>query len=153
MTGEQVANSFPDPHGERASASPPVYKPRSVPLQRTLLIDSTPPSLNVIAGRGARFAFTRAKRRWQADLATLLMLRGVPRRLDRVEATATMTFSTRRRRDEGNFRVLLEKALGDALVEGGWLDDDTPDRYSFGAVTFALGSPRTAVRLRYWRAA
>jgi hypothetical protein len=109
-------------------------------IRRTLILDGvTPPSLNAIAGRSNRWAFSIAKRRWQADLATLLMARGFPRGLARVEASAVLTFTTRRRRDEGNFRVLLEKALGDALVEGGWLADDTPTEYRFGAVDFELG--------------
>lgn len=111
-------------------------------------IGETPPSLNVIAGRGSRFAFAGAKRRWQTDLGLLLMAEALPRGLDRVEASAVLSFPTRRRRDEGNFRALLEKALGDALVEGGWLPDDTPDRFRFGAVTFATGPARTELELR-----
>jgi hypothetical protein len=111
-------------------------------------ISDTPPSLNVIAGRGSRFAFAKAKRRWQTDLGLLLMAEALPRGLDRVEASAVLSFPTRRRRDEGNFRALLEKALGDALVEGGWLPDDTPDRFRFGAVTFATGPARTELQLR-----
>jgi hypothetical protein len=111
-------------------------------------IGDTPPSLNVIAGRGSRFAFARAKRRWQTDLGLLLMAEALPRDLDRVEASAVLSFPTRRRRDEGNFRALLEKALGDALVEGVWLPDDTPDRFSFGAITFAEGAARTTLEMR-----
>lgn len=122
-------------------------------IRRALLLDSTPPSLNAIAGRGNRFAFTRAKRQWQADLATTLMLRQVPRGLSRVDASAVLVFPTARRRDEGNFRVLLEKALGDALVDGGWLPDDTPEHFRFGAVTFEKGESRTRVLLRCWPAA
>jgi hypothetical protein len=118
--------------------------------RRTLVLEATPPSLNAIAGRGSRHAFSRAKRRWQADLATMLMVRAVPRGLSRVEATALLTFPTRRRRDEGNFRVLLEKALGDALVEGAWLSDDVPEHLTFGSVTFGEGRPCTRVYLRYW---
>lgn len=149
MTGERLANDSGEAHGKRDREALRVAKPRSA--ARTLLIDSTPPSLNAIAGRGNRWAFSRAKRQWQSDLATLLMVRAVPRGLIRVEASAVLTFPTRRRRDEGNFRVLLEKALGDALVEGGWLPDDTPEHFTFGAVTFALGHSRTAVALSYRR--
>ncbi|HEX4305299.1 MAG TPA: hypothetical protein VHZ54_04630 [Solirubrobacterales bacterium] len=44
---------------------------------------------------------------------------------------------------------MLEKALGDALVEGGWLADDTPDHYRFGAVDFAKAAvAATALTLR-----
>ena len=51
-----------------------------------------------------------------------------------------LRFPARRRRDSGNYRVMLEKALGDALVEGGWLPDDTPEHYEFGGVTFTEGA-------------
>src|SRR5947207_1933958 len=78
----------------------------------------------------------------------LLLAEQLPRRLERVEASAVLTFPTRRRRDEGNYRALLEKALGDALVEGRWLVDDTPERFTFGTVSFAEGQPRTAIELR-----
>lgn len=111
----------------------------------------TPPSLNVIAGRGSRWTFSRAKRRWQSDLGIALMADGLPRGLHRVEVSAVLTFPTRRRRDAGNHRVLVEKALGDALVEGGWLPDDTPEHFDFGAVTFGLGHPRTTISLDCWR--
>jgi len=111
-------------------------------------IGATPPSLNVIAGRGSRFEFASAKRRWQSDFGVLLMAEAVPRGLERVEASAVLSFPTRRRRDEGNYRTLLEKALGDALVEGGWLPDDTPDRFRFGRVRFAEGGLRTDLELR-----
>lgn len=81
------------------------------------------------------------------------MEQGVPRKLKSARAKATIRFKQRRRRDEGNFRVILEKALGDALVEGGWLEDDTSDYYRFGEVTlFAPCSrPETIVVLDYER--
>lgn len=69
----------------------------------------------------------------------LLQVAGVPRGLGRVEASAVLTFTRRGRRDVVNFRTLLEKCLGDALVNGGWLDDDTPNEFSFGAVEFEVG--------------
>lgn len=119
-------------------------------LTATIWVAATPPSLNVIAGRGSRFAFSRAKRRWQTELGMLLLAERLPRDLEHVEASAVLTFPTRRRRDEGNFRTLIEKSLGDVLVEGGWLADDTPDRYRFAAVTFAHGHPRTTLRLDCW---
>jgi hypothetical protein len=106
-------------------------------ITATLHLATTPPSLNAIAGRSNRFAFNGAKKRWQQDLGVALMVEAVPRKLQRVEASAVLSFTTARRRDEGNFRVLLEKALGDILVEGGWLADDTPEHFRFGAVDFA----------------
>jgi hypothetical protein len=77
----------------------------------------------------------------------------VPRRLKRVEVTATLRFKQQRRRDSGNFRPLLEKALGDVLVSGSWLEDDTADLYSFGAVELLapVDRPETIVVLDYER--
>jgi hypothetical protein len=61
-----------------------------------------------------------------------------------------MTFTLRRDRDEGNFRFFLEKALGDALQNGGWLKNDTPDQYRFSTVDFEIGDQkRTIIRIDY----
>lgn len=120
-------------------------------LTARIWLPETPPSLNVIAGRGSRWAWSRAKRRWQTELGMLLLAERLPRGLQRVEVSAVLTFPTRRRRDAGNHRALVEKALGDALVEGGWLPDDTPEHFDFGAVTFALGHRRTTIELDCWR--
>jgi hypothetical protein len=99
-----------------------------------LQIPDTPPSFNDVGYR-THWAVARGhKRRWQDQLALLLLAKRVPRPLARVDVTATIYFTERRRRDEGNFRVIVEKALGDALQEGGWLPDDTPDFYRFGKV-------------------
>lgn len=64
-----------------------------------------------------------------------------------------MRFPLQRGRDEGNFRWMLEKALGDALVTGRWLSDDTGGRFSTGAVTFETerGPKRTTLRITYWK--
>lgn len=79
------------------------------------------------------------------------MIAQVPRGLESVTATAELRFKQRRRRDEGNFRVILEKALGDALVEGGWLADDTADHFRFGLLELSAPSPEpvTEVHLTY----
>jgi hypothetical protein len=99
----------------------------------TLEIPGTPPSYNRTAH--AHWTVNRkVKQDWQRDCGTALMLAQVPRGLEAVRATARLFFRQRRRRDEGNFRVILEKALGDALTGGGWIPDDTPDHYRFGAV-------------------
>lgn len=62
-------------------------------------------------------------------LDLLLRTSPLPRDLDLVVASAELTFPTRRRRDEGNFRTPLEKALGDSLTANGYLADDTPDHF------------------------
>lgn len=119
----------------------------------TLCIPGTPKSFNQV-GLHSHWAVGRAeKQRWQGWLSIALMEQGVPRKLKRVEARATLRFKQRRRRDEGNFRVIPEKALGDALVAGGWLVDDTADLYRFGDVELLAPCerPETIVVLDYVR--
>lgn len=117
----------------------------------------TPPSLNTIATRGNRWAVTRAKQRWEGIFMVLLMEKSasyndkLPKRLARVQATAMLRFPTRHRRDEGNYRWMLEKALGDALQKGGYLADDTPEFYTFQSLAFdpERGKPETRILLGY----
>lgn len=107
-------------------------------------IETTPPvSLN----RGGHWTVRhKRKRQAEGELAILLLAAGVPRPIpgDRLRATAELLFPTARRRDEGNYRTALEKALGDALCPHDpeapfrWLSDDTPEHFTFGAVTFGL---------------
>lgn len=119
----------------------------------TLSIPATPPSFNAIGLRSHWAVGRNEKLKWQGWLSIALMEQKVPRRLKSVSAAATLRFKQRRRRDEGNFRVLLEKALGDALVEGGWLADDTSDLYRFGRVELLapVDRPETIVVLDYVR--
>jgi hypothetical protein len=116
-----------------------------------LELAETPPSLNRFGsvGGGTYYLYRRLKKDWEKTLGVALMAAGVPRGLGKVSATATVRFHTRRKRDEGNFRYLLEKTLGDTLVNGGWLADDDADAFTFGAVTFdpELGDPLTVVEL------
>lgn len=120
------------------------------------VLELTPPrSRNATpakATRGARVGNHKAKRTLQADLVRLLLAAGVPQPIPggRVRATAELLFPAPRRRDEGNYRDSLEKALGDALSPAPtkeervlglkpqhvWLADDTPEHFTFGAVTF-----------------
>lgn len=85
------------------------------------------------------------------DRAIALLEKRVPKGLAAVYVTGELHFTQRRRRDEGNFRALIEKACGDAMVAGGWLADDTPERFRFGSVTFEAPRPmaKTILRLRY----
>lgn len=115
-------------------------------MRFTLTLPYTPPSLNR-HGRAHPMAQHRHKTKLQADLEIALMEAAVPRGLERVVATAVLFFPLLRRRDEGNHRWLLEKALGDALTNGRWLPDDTPDRYTFPSLAFDAGKPRTVVCL------
>lgn len=124
----------------------------------TIWLGAVPPSLN--RERGAHWSrMRRIKGQWQEDLGKLLMAemprhRTGPIAALHVEAVLRFPPAKRgaktRRRDEGNFRWMLEKALGDALQEGGWLADDTPEYFTFGALTFdpEPGPARTTITLQ-----
>lgn len=116
----------------------------------TIVIADTPPSMNTYSHAHWR-KFHSIKKTWQAIFAEeLMVLRREIGRAGSVHATASLRFPQRRRRDEGNYRAALEKALGDALVQGGFLVDDTPEYFTFGAVTFEeeKGANQTTVILR-----
>ena len=117
-----------------------------------LQIPAVPPSLNQIGYRSHWAVGRKAKRDWEQWLSIALMEQRVPRGLKSVSATATIRFEQKRRRDEGNFRALIEKALGDVL-QNGWIEDDTPEHYRFGRVElFApVDRPETIVVLDYER--
>jgi hypothetical protein len=103
-----------------------------------------PASFNVWSGSGTdnTQAYKGIKDIWQRILATHLQASGLPRGQKRIEAEGVVTFPDSANRDQGNFRVILEKALGDALVDGsekaevpgGWLADDNWSAYEFGAL-------------------
>lgn len=102
--------------------------------------------------RGEHWALTRRSRiALKHDLRILLLAERYQTRDDEgVYATATLFFQVNRRRDEGNFRAELEKALGDVLTEGGWIPDDTPEHFRFGRIDFAVDKtrpPHTKIQL------
>jgi hypothetical protein len=106
-------------------------------------IPETPPSFNTVGSRGHWRKYTKVKKEWQEMIGILLLAEWAHQHgthhgkmITPVRVTATMRFPQKRSRDEGNFRVMLEKATGDALVAGKWIPDDTPEFYTFGTVTF-----------------
>lgn len=105
-----------------------------------------PPSLNAL-GDGNRFAYRAMKTAWEERLVSLIERTDLPRPLARVTVEGLLTVPDRTRRDQGNFRVILEKALGDALVLGGWLEDDDWSRYSFGGLEFRYVKGESGLRL------
>lgn len=121
----------------------------------TVELGYTPASLNKLSRTTKWAVFHRHKTALQNDIELMLLVPlGAGFRLERVHAEATLRFPSRRRRDEGNYRALLEKALGDALTgdvkawpEGRWLVDDTPEHFTFGAVEFEIGPSSTELRL------
>lgn len=105
-----------------------------------------PPSVN--RTRGEHWGATRQRKaRLQHEITVLLYAARVPRPIPggRVHATAVVTYPKARRRDEGNIRAGLEKALADALVAAGFLPDDTTEHFRFGELSFAVEPGRRAV--------
>lgn len=110
----------------------------------------TPPSLNVIAGRSSVHVWRRHKKRWQTDIEVWLLAMGLPRGRSFVEAEALLRFPQRRHRDINNYDALLNKSIGDALVNGRWIADDTPAHYRFAGLAFdpSTGPAKTTITLR-----
>jgi hypothetical protein len=110
-----------------------------------------PPSYNAVGGgRGtgsAAMVGAQMKQAWQRIFADLLAASGFPRPQERIFVEGEAVFPDRGRRDQGNFRVVIEKALGDALHEGGWLEDDDWDRYEFGNLVKRYQPGVSATRL------
>jgi hypothetical protein len=95
----------------------------------------------------------RLKKEWQQVFESLLLASRAGRGpWKRVEAKARLRFKDHRRRDEGNFRVPIEKALGDALVNGSWIPDDTFNFFQMREVEFEpeTGDPRIVVTLTFF---
>jgi hypothetical protein len=107
-----------------------------------------PPSMRVL-GSGNQFLYQALKQSWQEALTAALEAESMPRGLSKVFAEGEATFPDRRKRDQGNHRFFLEKCLGDALVAGGWLEDDDWDRFEFGGLqrAYEKGVSRTRLML------
>jgi hypothetical protein len=121
-----------------------------------LIYDDTPPSINS-AKSGYRSHWRQGretKKRWEGIFAMLLLKERVPKGRDYVRATGELRFPRNGRRDAGKFRVVLEKALGDALTTVGIIPDDDTTHYSFGDLTISndrgeKGPARTTVQLEF----
>jgi hypothetical protein len=101
-----------------------------------LVLPRTPPSMNNNQIRSHWRGFHTEKKSWQEEIGQLLMLARLPRNGERAIAGARMRFPKGGRRDSGNFKGVVEKALGDALVEGRYIPDDDDQRYVFTGVEF-----------------
>lgn len=104
-------------------------------LNFRLELPGLPKSLNRVGSRGGHMAFHREKKRLEGDLVIALLYAKVPKKLLTVDASAILYPPTAHKRDTGNYRTILEKALGDAL-QLGWLPDDSPDFYAFNDLEF-----------------
>lgn len=90
-----------------------------------------PPSFNML-GSGSKFNYQHLKKGLHEALALALEASDLPKGLAGVLVEGLACFPDRRKRDQGNHRVLLEKALGDVLQEKGYLANDDWDSYEFG---------------------
>lgn len=109
----------------------------------------TPQSLNIHGSTANAHHYQSIKHHWSERLNELLEQSGLPRGLSYVLAEGQCCFPDRIKRDQGNFRYLLEKSLGDVLVEGAWLKDDRWENYEFGQLrkTYEKGVAWTALTL------
>ena len=97
-----------------------------------------------------RRAYQGLKHAWQSTFLAALTASSLPRGLEAVMVEAMVGFPTRAERDQGNYRWMIEKALGDALVEGGFLASDCfypVSRYEFGGLQAVHASGASWLRL------
>lgn len=109
-----------------------------------------PPSVNEFvsgSGSGNAMKYANVKGLWQALWIEKLESAGLPKGLRKVLVEGQATFPDRRARDQGNHRFMAEKTLGDALQEGGWLEDDSWDFYEFGGFGYRYEAGVSATRL------
>lgn len=98
-----------------------------------------PPSMNGGNHSMDPNAYQALKHAWQAVMREQLdaLDDALPRPCEAITVEALIGFPDFRSRDQGNLRWMIEKALGDVLVDGGWLPDDSfwpVRRYEFGGL-------------------
>ncbi len=117
-----------------------------------------PPSMNSGNHSMQPMAYQALKHAWQDAIAEGLEASGLPRGLESVSIEGLIGFPTRAERDQGNFRWMVEKAAGDALVSGGasvdvaggWIVSDCffpVCRYEFGGLQAVHTPGRSWLRL------
>lgn len=105
-----------------------------------IVLPRVAPSMNENVMRGRGRDFQALKKEWQSEIEILLMERRAIQTMpvggyQRAAAGCFMRFRARKeRRDSPNFRPLVDKALGDALVNFGLIPDDDDLHYFFGGV-------------------
>lgn len=115
-------------------------------MEAEILIAGTPPSLNIFGSGGNHWAYQTHKRNWQERISDALKATDLPG-CSHILVEGQMCFPDRRVRDQGNYRYLIEKALGDALVRGGWLADDSWSQYEFGGLGYRYEKGQRWTRL------
>jgi hypothetical protein len=107
----------------------------------------TPVSLNAFGSGGSQFVYQTVKRSWHEALGQLLAASDLPRPLASVHVIGEMCFPHRRPVDQGNYRYMVEKALGDVLQTMGYLPDDSWDFYTFGDLAYRYEKGQSWTRL------
>lgn len=110
-----------------------------------LVIPGTPPSLNTFGSGGNHWTYQKHKHDWQDRIRTALTPTDLPR-CRHILVEGQMCFPDRRVRDQGNYRYLIEKALGDVLKEH-WLDDDDWGSFEFGGLQYRYAKGESWTRL------
>lgn len=109
-----------------------------------------PPSLRDAGSGMDHRAYQGLKHAWQEALTTELQEARLPLGLQSVMVEGLIGFPDLAERDQGNFRWLVEKALGDALQAGGWIESDCfypVSRYEFGGLQAEHTPGRSLLRL------
>lgn len=100
-----------------------------------LTYDDVPPSVNIGARRGLHWSVERKRKaEWEGIFAFLLLEQRVPKHMARAKASVLLEFVAPARRDSENYRSTFSKPFADALVNGGWLADDTDEFYELTKV-------------------
>jgi hypothetical protein len=151
-----------DDEGARLRLRPPEHWIRVI-----LEVKRTPPSINANQIRSNWRGFQKEKKNWQEEIGQLLMIKGRKRgAYQRAIAGGVMRFEPHKiahlrsyeRRDSGNYRGLVDKALGDALIIDPhlpaplrYIPDDDEAHYHFSGVEFdpTPGPPRTVLYIYF----
>lgn len=91
-----------------------------------------PPTFNIFGSSANPHAWQSMKQSWEAAIYRRLEAAGLPRGLGYCLVEAEVSFGDAIERDQDNHVVVIAKACGDALVEGGWLRKDKWNFYEFG---------------------
>ena len=108
-----------------------------------------PTSFNAFGSGANQHAWQGQKKQWADILRGLLEESRLRKGVERVFVEGVVCFGDQTERDQGNFRIMIEKSLGDLLVEDGWLHGDDWSRYQFGnlALRYVPGENWTELTL------
>jgi hypothetical protein len=101
----------------------------------SLTLAGTPPNITKVDGWAQR----REAAPWREKIAELLAATGPAVCSEHVDARIVVTFPDHRERNPELYEVLIRRALGEALTEGGWIEDRR-----LLSVTFGMASGSTA---------